>query len=84
MAQEELDAFLAHPDIDDRLQGRIQPLLAYGDTQVEISKAIKKLEPDLLVLGTHGRGSVARATIGSQASDMLSSMLVDTLMVRRR
>lgn len=83
MAQEELDTFLAHAEISDDLRERIQPLLAYGDSQGEISKAIKGLEPDLLVLGTHGRGGVVRATIGSQASDLLSSMPVDTLMVRR-
>jgi nucleotide-binding universal stress UspA family protein len=84
MAQQEMDEFLAHPDLDDGSRERMQPLLAYGSVQMEIFKAIKKLEPDLLVLGTHGRGGVVRATIGSQASDMLSSMPVDTLMVRRR
>lgn len=84
MAQQEMDEFLAHPNLDDGLRERMQPLLAYGSVQMEIFKAIKKLEPDLLVLGTHGRGGVVRATIGSQASDMLSSMPVDTLMVRRR
>lgn len=83
-AQGELDTFLAHPDIDRSLRARIQPMLVYGDTRTEIGKATNEIEPDLVVLGTHGRGWVAHATIGSMASDLLASLPMDTLMVRKR
>lgn len=39
---------------------------------------------DLLVLSTHGRGGLAQATIGSQASDLLRYEPCDTLVVRKR
>jgi len=40
-------------------------------------------EFDLLVLGTHGRGGFAHATIGSRTADLLNGVASDALMVRR-
>lgn len=81
-AQEDLDEFLAHSEIDDELRKRLRPMLVYGDTRAEISKAAKEIEPDLVVLATQGRGRVAHATLGNIAADLLASLPIDTLMVR--
>ena len=46
-----------------------------------ILHAVNQQEPDLLVMGTSGRGSWRRALLGSVANDVLSQVWCDTLIV---
>jgi len=82
-AQEELDAFLAHPDVA-ALKARIEPLIDEGETGSVVMRQLDRTGADLLVLGTHGRSGFAHATIGSQAEALLAAVSVDVLMVRER
>lgn len=82
-AQEELDAFLAHPDLA-ALKAHIEPLIEQGETSSVVVRQLNRTGADLLVLGTHGRSGFAHATIGSQAEALLAAVSVDVLMVRER
>ena len=48
-----------------------------------IMRAIEVYQPDLLILGTRGRGRVGRAILGSVANRLLSSVECDVLVVPR-
>lgn len=82
-AQEELDTFLAHPDVA-ALKARIEPLIDEGETGSVVVRQLNRAGADLLVLGTHGRSGFVHATIGSQAEALLAAVGVDVLMVRER
>jgi nucleotide-binding universal stress UspA family protein len=49
-----------------------------------ISKAVKKADTDLLVLGTHGYSGVAHMFLGSVAGDVLRDVTCDVLVVPPR
>lgn len=80
--QEDFEAFLAEADLDDALRARITMHLKTGDLDTVVAEAIDELEPDLLVLGTHGTSGFVRATIGSRAESLLKWVPLDTLLVR--
>lgn len=80
-AQGEMDAFLADPELAAIPAGRLTARIAYGGTQECIHNAVELDAPDLLVLGTTGSSGFRHATLGSHANALLSSALVDTLMV---
>ena len=82
-AREELDRFLAHPDVA-ALTARIEPLIDEGETGSVVVRQLNRTGADLLVLGTHGRSGFVHATIGSQAEALLATVGVDVLMVRER
>lgn len=46
-----------------------------------ISRVAKESEPDLLVIGTHGRSGIAKVLLGSVAEEVLRSLDVDILAV---
>ncbi|WP_262269263.1 universal stress protein [Microvirga yunnanensis] len=46
-----------------------------------ISSTVKRLSPDLLVIGTHGRSGIAKMFLGSVAEEVLRSLDVDILTV---
>ncbi len=79
--QEQMDAFLADPDLADIPAGRMNARIVYGDVQECVYEAVVKETPDLLALGTTGSSGLRHATLGSQANALLSSALVDTLMI---
>jgi len=45
--------------------------LIVGDERDEILKTASERSPDLILLGTHGRGGVERALIGSVAASVV-------------
>lgn len=56
--------------------------LKYGSPEDLILNAAKELNPDLLVLGTHGRTGVGRAILGSVAEAVIGRAKCDVLAVR--
>lgn len=53
----------------------------YGSARLIVDKAIKKLESDLLVLGTQGHSGPAYMFLGTVAGDLLRAALCDVLVV---
>ena len=79
MIEGEMASFLASlgpkaPNFDTIMQE--------GTVREAIHRQIGRLEPDLLVIGTHGRTGVARALLGSVAEDLLNAPPCDVLAVK--
>jgi nucleotide-binding universal stress UspA family protein len=68
--------------LDPAVRTRIDPKLVAGEMHSAIERAMLDNRFDLLVLGTHGRGGFAHATIGSRASELLAFTSADVMMVR--
>jgi nucleotide-binding universal stress UspA family protein len=49
-----------------------------------ILRQVRKIKPDLIVLGTHGRRGLARVVVGSDAETVLREATVPVLLVRAR
>lgn len=60
---------------------RPEPLVENQPPAFAIAEAVKRLRPDLLVIGTAGAGGVARAMLGSVAAEVLRQVACDTLVV---
>ncbi len=77
-ASNELAAFLIAND----LQGSQWCLRVEDGSPMEIiSRAVTDIEPDLMVMGTHGRSRLIKALIGSTTEEALRSLNVDILVV---
>jgi nucleotide-binding universal stress UspA family protein len=57
-------------------------ILHLGVPAHEIQKAIEEIQPDLVVMGTHGRRGVSHALIGSVAEKTVRLSRVPVLTVR--
>jgi nucleotide-binding universal stress UspA family protein len=78
-AQKHLDAALA------KLAGRkveLHGTLRVGEAAEEICAQARELGADLIVVGTHGRGALGRALLGSVAQSVLHAAPVPVLTVR--
>jgi nucleotide-binding universal stress UspA family protein len=76
--------FLEQAAIDPLSRARISAAVEEGELGPAINRHIDPSGSDLLVLGTHGQSGFAHATIGSRASDLLTSAPTDVLIVRDR
>lgn len=63
------------------LPGTVEHRLRVGDPADEIVKHAKELEPDLVVVGTHGRSGFERLIIGSVAADVVRNVPSSVLVV---
>ena len=61
---------------------RLHNVVREGDVMDVIGNAWKEAEPDLLVMGTHGRGGIARLFLGSYAEHVLFGYRSDILILR--
>ncbi len=77
--QSEMTAFLAGFETQ---KPRFKPVLKQGEAQQVISQQASRLNPDLLVIGTHGLTGLAHAFLGSVAEDMLRNPPCDVLTVK--
>lgn len=80
-AEQEMETFMDSLALSDADRSRIAFRLVEGNLHQSIYNLLESENFDLLVLGTHGRGGFASATIGSRASEMLGWSPVDVLMV---
>ena len=77
-AAKEMAAFL-----DDRAMGDYKQsvIVKEGAPLTVIVSAVQRLQPDVLVVGTHGRSGIAKALLGSVTEAVLRSLDVDILAV---
>lgn len=70
--------------VTDRQAGgaEIERILDEGTAAEVLGRQVKRLQPDLLVLGTHGRTGVAHAFFGSVAETFLRSPPCDVLAIK--
>jgi len=80
-AEREMQKFTDNLNLADADRSRIASSLVEGNLHQSIYNLLDSGNIDLLVLGTHGRGGLASATIGSRASEMLEWSPVDVMMV---
>jgi nucleotide-binding universal stress UspA family protein len=78
---EELRSFLDSIFLPENARKRIVPLIEHGSPQQLVREYVHMHGADLVVLGTHGRGAVAEAILGSTAKGILASLPCDALIV---
>lgn len=57
-------------------------IVRYGDPAPVLRREIERLQPDLLVMGTHGRTGIAHAVLGSLAETFLTKPPCDMLVAK--
>lgn len=82
-AEESMEKFLADPALKDGIAARLHPHIGFGHIETFVYRAIREHNAELLVLGTHGHSGFIQATIGSNATTMLTGAPSDVLMVRQ-
>ncbi len=75
-AAQQLQEILARLDLDATCK------ITHGPADAEIVKVADELEPELLVIGTHGRTGLARISIGSIAERIVATSKCSVLVVR--
>jgi nucleotide-binding universal stress UspA family protein len=79
---EELREFLSAIFLPDDDRKRIIPMIEPGHPKQIIREYVQMHGGDLVVLGTHGRGAVMEAIVGSTTKSILSTLPCDALVVR--
>lgn len=82
MRSDDLEDFLASIFLPEADRRRIVPMVEPGPPSKIIRDYVQARGADLVVLGTHGRGAVAEAFLGSTTKSILSSLPCDALVVR--
>jgi nucleotide-binding universal stress UspA family protein len=67
-----------------KARARARPLLLEGSPHERITRAAKARRADLIVMGTHGRGAVARLFLGSVAERVVGSAPCPVLTIKGR
>ena len=83
-AEESMEKFLADPALPEAVRPRLHPHIGFGQIEVVVYRALREHDASLLVLGTHGHSGFVQATIGSNATTMLTGAPSDVLMVRKQ
>lgn len=77
-----MERFLAQTTISNATFKRLEASNEKGELGVALFNKIKKVKPDLIVLGTHGRTGFMRASMGNNARVLLGWLKQDVMMVR--
>ncbi len=78
----ELEEFLSSIFLPAEDRNRIVPLVEPGSPRQIVREFAQLHGVDLVVLGTHGRGALLEALLGSGAKSILSTLPCDALVVR--
>jgi hypothetical protein len=78
----ELAEFLSSMVLPEDARRRLVRLVELGHPAQLVRDYVRDRGGDLVVLGTHGRGAVLEALLGSTAKSILSSLPCDALVVR--
>ena len=73
----------SHSDTGDE-RPLFKTYVRHGDARTVIKAAVKKLDTDLLLLGTHGYTAAAQLFLGTVAGDVLRDVRCDVLVVPPR
>lgn len=79
-AAEELSRFVDE-NAGESYRPRVREALRVGDARHAILDAAKERNPDLILLGTHGRGGLERALIGSVTSEVVAAAECNVLVI---
>ncbi len=82
-ARKNFEGFIANLPVADGDRERIKTHLEYGGVGEVLQNEIARVDPDLVVFGTHGMGGFRQATLGSIASSLLQCTVPDALIVPR-
>jgi len=75
----EVKALLADPLFDGL---EVEPVIVEGEPAVEIAKAVREYDIDLVTVVTHGRHGLARALFGSTAEEIIAETSCPVLTIR--
>ncbi len=79
MVEEEMATSLSKLAID---KDRLNLVIKEGEVRHVIAQEVRRIKPDLLALGTHGRTGIANAFLGSVADAVIGDPPCDTLAVK--
>ncbi len=79
---EDCAKFLRDSDLSPEVRRRLQVLIEYGSPASLLRDYVQEKDVGLVILGTHGRGRVLAAVMGSTAKAILDSLACDALIVR--
>lgn len=79
---QESTSHLARAELPGAVAARLERVIERGQTEALLADFVASADVDLVVLGSHGRGGIARALLGSTAENLLHTLDCDTLLVR--
>lgn len=82
LIEEELETLIGSATTSARPAIPLHKIVKQGETQSVIRSEVERLQPDLLVLGTHGRVGLTHALLGSIAESFLNNPPCDVLVVK--
>jgi len=80
-AKRQGEQFVLESGIGEHSAQALQILIERGQPETLLPDYVDSQEVDLVVLGTHGRGGLAKALLGSTAQKLLCSLECDTMIV---
>lgn len=81
-SEADMRRFVETAALADDARSNLKTLVTIGELEASADRTLREDGYDLLVLGTHGRGGFAQATLGSWATELLNHVACDVLMVR--
>ncbi len=82
LIEEELETLIGSATTETPPEIAFRKVVKQGETQSVIRSEVENLQPDLLVLGTHGRVGLTHALLGSIAESFLNNPPCDVLVVK--
>lgn len=82
MIEEEMASLIDVSVTASPAAARFAKIVRHGDVRSVLRSEAERLQPDLLVLGTHGRVGLSHALLGSVAEDFLSRPPCDVLVIK--
>ena len=82
MIDQEMDLLLSSAGLGAGSLTAPHKVVVHGQAGDVLRAEVKRLQPDLLVLGTHGRVGIAHSMLGSVAEDFLNRPPCDVLAVK--
>lgn len=77
-------AFVRSAALPDALRARLGVAIEWGDPAALLRELVRKIDADLVVMGTYGRGPLLHALVGSVAKRMVERLPCDALVIDRR
>ena len=82
MIEEELDSLIGSSVTGQQSDISLRKVVQHGEVPAVLRAEVERLQPDLMVLGTHGRVGLSHALLGSVADDFLNLPPCDVLVVK--